>query len=302
MARQDLLGKIFISHTSTDKPFARKLVRSLHRAGFQTWLDERELLPGDRLPEKIAAAVTEAKVLLVVVSRASARSKWLSYELNLASDRMVAGKCRVIPIVISEEPLPNAVQGLLYADFRSSFALGMKGVLTALRHELKERTRSAGFWVVADDLVKNVFGRHGFVIGAGDFDPLSYDILDVRSADHGTVNVVYDKAPAYGRPPKPIGESWWDEYVRARGHYDEALYLVLSERPVQLISSSDAGKPDRVTHRVFDKDTWGDEKGHVVFADLSRLRTDARRSAVVASARAKLEELARTLPVRHAGR
>lgn len=71
------LGKVFISHTAVDKPFVRRLAKRLAKSRFQVWLDERDLIAGDSLPENIAKALEAAKAILVVVSKASVKSKWL---------------------------------------------------------------------------------------------------------------------------------------------------------------------------------------------------------------------------------
>jgi TIR domain len=39
-----LFGEIFLSHSSVDKPFARKLAPRIEKAGFRTWLDEKQWL------------------------------------------------------------------------------------------------------------------------------------------------------------------------------------------------------------------------------------------------------------------
>lgn len=93
------LGKIFISHTEADKPFVRLLADRITKGGFQVWLDERDLVVGDPLAENISKALTSARVVLVIVSSTSVNSRWLRYELNLATERMVKGLCRVIPYV-----------------------------------------------------------------------------------------------------------------------------------------------------------------------------------------------------------
>jgi TIR domain len=80
-----LLGKVFISHASTDKPFVRRLVSRLQMEGFQVWLDEHELHVGDQLAEEISKALSSSQVVLVVVSKASIKSRWLKFELNKAT-------------------------------------------------------------------------------------------------------------------------------------------------------------------------------------------------------------------------
>src|SRR4030095_15898794 len=71
-----LVGKIFLSHSALDKPFVRRLAARIRSEGFQTWLDEKDLVPGDALAAGISRAVDHARVVLVVVSKHSIRSKW----------------------------------------------------------------------------------------------------------------------------------------------------------------------------------------------------------------------------------
>lgn len=129
------LGKIFISHTSADKPFVRRLSKRIESEGYSVWLDEHDLLVGDPLAERIGDALKSARVVLVVVSTTSIASRWLRYELNIATERMIKGQCRVIPIVIDDSLLAPEVQGLLYADCRKSLKSGWKAILTAIQHE-----------------------------------------------------------------------------------------------------------------------------------------------------------------------
>jgi hypothetical protein len=68
------LGKVFISHTSADKPFVRRLAARLKKSHFHIWLDEHDLIAGDPLPQSIGKALQAAKVILVVVSKASVAS------------------------------------------------------------------------------------------------------------------------------------------------------------------------------------------------------------------------------------
>jgi hypothetical protein len=134
---QSLPGQVFLSHSSVDKSFVRKLTHRIEKEGFRVWLDEKKLIAGDPLGKTISEALDRASVVLVVVSKASVKSRWLSFELNKATERMVKGECRVIPVVIEKIELPAEVKGLMFADFTSSFKLGFKAVLTALQHEAR---------------------------------------------------------------------------------------------------------------------------------------------------------------------
>src|SRR4051794_31607676 len=110
------LGKIFVSHSSVDKVWVRRFEKRLRAEDYDTWLDEKEIDVGDALAAKISEGLRDAKVVVVVVSAASLASRWLRYELDIATERMVAGHCRVLPVLIDDVDVPPEVAGRLYAD------------------------------------------------------------------------------------------------------------------------------------------------------------------------------------------
>ena len=273
----------------------RRLAKRIIEAGFSVWLDEHELRPGDRLSEEIASAVSRAKVVLVVVSVASIRSRWLGYELNLAAERMIKGDCRVIPILISQCAVPSSIDGLLYADFRSSFARGAKSVLNALLHEANRAIAAGGFRAQARDLVQQVFEWHGWVSRYGDFDHRNHDVVsfDDPRRDGRLISVVLDLVAILPHQNTTIGEQWWTEYTHLRGVFDEVFFLVVTERAVALPADAVYSPGGCVKHKRFPKSTAGHEVGHVIFADLSTASGQRGRLAIVRRAKAVLATLAR---------
>jgi hypothetical protein len=174
---QSLPGEVFLSHSSVDKSFVRKLTRRIEKEGFRVWLDEKKLIAGDVLGKTISEALDRASVVLVVVSKASVKSRWLSFELNKATERMVKGECRVIPVVIEKIELPAEVKGLMFADFTSSFKFGFKAVLTALQHEARAKVSS---WRRFDSAVTEVFGGISYVSISGEFESIDFRALDLE--------------------------------------------------------------------------------------------------------------------------
>jgi len=57
--------RVFLCHASADKPALRELYQQLRQDGFQPWLDEEELLPGQDWEPEIRKAVRESDVVLV---------------------------------------------------------------------------------------------------------------------------------------------------------------------------------------------------------------------------------------------
>jgi hypothetical protein len=134
----------FLSHSSQDKPFVRRLDQFLTRLGFKVWLDVRAIVPGDQVTLEIAKGLLRAKVIIVVVSEASLKSKWLSYEINSVMPKVVGKKCRLIPVLIQNVKVPAELRSFLYADFRQSFRKGCSQLRKALKPY--EKRKSAKFY------------------------------------------------------------------------------------------------------------------------------------------------------------
>jgi hypothetical protein len=232
------VGKIFISHTKADKPFVRRLAARLEKAHFHVWLDEHDLIAGDLLSQTISKALEAAKVILVVVSKASVKSRWLRYELNVATERMIKGECRVIPIVIDDSALPPEVIGLLFADCRKGLAQGIPSILTALKHEARRAALDYSFSSRIDKLVEEIFEGKGFcspVLYRGrDWEIVSMPVGDIdgeeRDAFYDTIS---DYSRSWGGNREPLDEQWIADFERGVEDTGTGFALIVSERSVQ---------------------------------------------------------------------
>jgi hypothetical protein len=112
------MTSIFLSHSSRDKFFVRKLAERLKSVGIRVWLDEAEINIGDSLTEKIGHAITEMDFVGVVLSNNSVNSEWVQRELQIAIQRELATKRIVIlPLLIEPVEIPHFLKDKLYADF-----------------------------------------------------------------------------------------------------------------------------------------------------------------------------------------
>jgi hypothetical protein len=68
------LPKVFMSHTSSDKPFVARLAADLARIGVGVWYDSWEIRGGESIVEKINERLSANDHLVVVLSPASVRS------------------------------------------------------------------------------------------------------------------------------------------------------------------------------------------------------------------------------------
>jgi hypothetical protein len=231
----DALGKIFISHSSPDKAFVRRLAKRLEKAGYSVWLDEKELRVGDALSAEISAALKASPVVIVVVSSVSVKSKWLDYELSIATERMIKGECRVIPVVIGDVTPPAQVTGLLYADFRKGFALGVRAITSALEHEKRNRLAAAPIYVRVRDAVSHAFGGIGSVSVVGGYKGDDWDTVSVpvpSENDPDSTDVHYDWVSSYVKPPKPLTSAWLGEFHDFADKIEASLNLIVTDQPV----------------------------------------------------------------------
>ena len=122
--------KVFISHSSIDKPFVRRLVSDLQSDSVSIWLNEIELKVGDSLRQKIEHGIQQSSWLLVVLSHNSVNSPWVQQELNAAfALELSRQKVFILPVVIDNCPIPLFLRDKVYADFRTSYDVGLKALL-----------------------------------------------------------------------------------------------------------------------------------------------------------------------------
>jgi hypothetical protein len=121
---------VFLSHSHVDKRVARRIVRRLTAFGLRVWIDERELRVGATLTTSIRDQIHESDVLLLIVSRDSASSKWVELEVEFAQGD---GKL-IVPIFIDATVKPERLQDMLGIDAASPQAFAE--VIDRLTHDL----------------------------------------------------------------------------------------------------------------------------------------------------------------------
>lgn len=129
------MAYVFLSHSHADKPFARRLAADIRNAGHSVWIDEAEIRVGDSLVNKISEGLDQVDFVVAVVSETSISSEWVSRELEIASNREInERRVVVLPLLVSDVPLPGFLRGKRYGDFRveSGYADAFRQLLIAL--------------------------------------------------------------------------------------------------------------------------------------------------------------------------
>ena len=144
-------ANVFLSHSTEDKAFVRRLARDLRRFGAAVWVDEAEIRLGDTLLDKIKGGLQNVEHLGVILSPRSVASEWVTREIKLTKNLARDGRrLKILPILIEECKLPRFLKGIRYADFRdpSDYQRQMRYVAGEIGLDLPmERTASGQIWM-----------------------------------------------------------------------------------------------------------------------------------------------------------
>ena len=106
------MARIFLCHASEDKAQVREVYRRLAAIqGFEPWLDEEDLLPGQIWADEIPRALRASEFILVFFSRNSvAKRGYVQREMKLVLDawaEMPSTMIHTIPVRLDECELPE---------------------------------------------------------------------------------------------------------------------------------------------------------------------------------------------------
>jgi hypothetical protein len=111
---------VFVSHSSVDKPWVRKLARDLERYGVSVWVAEEQIRPGSLIVDALEQALDSCGSMALVVSPESMASGWVEEEYNRAL-AVAQGKDRrlpLIPVLLRAVELPGFLLSRDQVDFR----------------------------------------------------------------------------------------------------------------------------------------------------------------------------------------
>ncbi len=166
------MSKVFISYSSNDKPFVSWLIEQLKKVDIDIGYDEFELNAGDILEEKIRSGIIGSNLFLVVLSKTSLSSKWVSFELNeaLVYSAQKNG-VKIIPILLENEAvMPSSLSMIKCIDFSFDKDSSLQELIT----------------VILASKNKEVYIPDWDSLSSSDFENMTYDLLQ----KYGLKNIV----------------------------------------------------------------------------------------------------------------
>lgn len=116
---------VFLSHANEDKPTVRKLAKRLIKDGFDPWLDEERLIPGQNWELEIEKAIrTSDAILLCCSAKSMAKEGFIQKEYKRAmyyQETKPEGIIFVIPVRLDECELPFFLHELHWVDFPANY-------------------------------------------------------------------------------------------------------------------------------------------------------------------------------------
>ena len=140
--------KAFLSYSREDSQFALELVNALQACGFEAFIDQEDIAPGEAWEQRLGGLIESADTIVYIMSPDSLTSTSCSWEIS----ETLRLKKRLLPVVwrpVPDDQVPKELAQLNYVFFDSgkSFATGLKELSAALRvdHQwIREHTRLGG--------------------------------------------------------------------------------------------------------------------------------------------------------------
>jgi TIR domain len=131
--------KVFLCHSSEDKPVIRTLHKRLTKSGFRVWFDEKKLVPGQDWQQEIRAAVTSCDVMIVCLSQNLVIGEgWVHQEIKFAVDlvqKYTEKTLFIIPLRLEKIAIPKNLRQWHTANLFDKD--GYRKLVQALRTQAK---------------------------------------------------------------------------------------------------------------------------------------------------------------------
>jgi hypothetical protein len=107
------MSRIFICYSRKDQEFKERLLTSLTKHNFETWVDSQNISVGDYWSDKVQEGLEKSDIMLVIISPDSMKSRPAKDEWEYFLDK---GK-PIIPVLWNDAERHHRIHSLHYVDF-----------------------------------------------------------------------------------------------------------------------------------------------------------------------------------------
>lgn len=132
-------NKVFISHSSKDKPTVERMVKVLKTSGFLTFYDKHDIQVGISIKNTIRKALRTAGYVVLCLSNNATSSNWvrdeIKWALEHANDLGLDDIPFIYPVKIADFDVSDDLsflQDIRYADVEANFEHGMNDLIGAM--------------------------------------------------------------------------------------------------------------------------------------------------------------------------
>ncbi|MBE7384427.1 MAG: toll/interleukin-1 receptor domain-containing protein [Leptolyngbya sp. SIO1E4] len=137
--------RIFLAHAKEDKDVVIGLYDRLKQQGYQPWLDEKDLLPGQNWRDEIPKAIRESDIFIACLSKLSvAKQSYVQREFRMALNELAdkpPGTIYLIPLRLDDCQIPELRQNEYGINFQDYHWLdyfepdGFERLVKAIEHQ-----------------------------------------------------------------------------------------------------------------------------------------------------------------------
>src|SRR5271165_5045351 len=128
----------FFSYSREDTEIVLRVAGDLKAAGANVWLDQMDIVPGQRWDDAVEHALADCPRMLVVLSPAAVHSTNVMDEVSFALEE---GKT-VVPILYRDCGVPFRLRRVQYIDFRRDYEHGLQELLKTLAARRQDQDRT----------------------------------------------------------------------------------------------------------------------------------------------------------------
>lgn len=141
------LPRVFIAYSKEDILLVRPLCDALEKLGFDPWMDERKLIPGQNWPRAIESAIETSDFFVACYSENAVNKRGgfqaeIRYALDCAR-QIPLDDIFIVPVRLGPCRVPRAIQReIQYVDLFPDWIEGLTRLVAMLRRETAIRRRN----------------------------------------------------------------------------------------------------------------------------------------------------------------